>query len=483
MSQSVKKLLFVLSLTLTLSLPPLRRSLWALTLSLTLAWALRTCTVALSRRGVPRRWAAGAVALILGALSALTLWGSILAVFGLLDRAAGLLPDTASFFALLRRLAAQLPDGLGAVASQGVELLEQRGNLLREQLVLRSARLSARLLSQLPHLLFFLVVVGLSAFYAAVDWDTLRPCLLRAVPEDWRSPLGRGLRLLRQGLRRWAAVQGRLLLFQYLLLTAGLLLLGQRCAGGVAALAALSDALPLLGTGAVLLPLSALRLLAGQGKIALGLLVLTACCWTLRTVLEPRLVGAQAGWSPFFTLLALYLGAECFGFPGVLAALVLACALGGVSTGEGRRTGPKRETLTRSVRQFKNFSCIFPPVRVQYRCKEGKEVRGMSERRDNPEGGEEFSPTFITLTSEDGEELELEYLDTLEYNDQVYMAFFPTVPEGVDPQTLEDSEEYGLIILKVINVDGEEQLSTLDSEEEAEEVYQRFMEELLEDEE
>jgi hypothetical protein len=53
----------------------------------------------------------------------------------------------------------------------------------------------------------------------------------------------------------------------------------------------------------------------------------------------------------------------------------------------------------------------------------------------------------------------------------------------VDPQEVEDSEEYGLIILKVVNVDGEEQLSTLDSEEEAEEVYQRFMEEMLEDEE
>jgi hypothetical protein len=108
-------------------------------------------------------------------------------------------------------------------------------------------------------------------------------------------------------------------------------------------------------------------------------------------------------------------------------------------------------------------------------------VSRMSER--NEELNEEFSPTFITLTSEDGEEIELEYLDTLEYNDTVYMAFFPTVPEGTDPDEVEQSDEYGLIIMKVVVVDGEEQLSTLDSEEEAEEVYQRFMEELLEDEE
>jgi hypothetical protein len=87
------------------------------------------------------------------------------------------------------------------------------------------------------------------------------------------------------------------------------------------------------------------------------------------------------------------------------------------------------------------------------------------------------------LTSEDGDELELEYLDTLEYNGNVYMAFFPTVPEGVDPDSLEDEEEYGLILMKVIEVDGEEQLTTLDSDEEIEDVYQQFMETLFEDEE
>lgn len=104
--------------------------------------------------------------------------------------------------------------------------------------------------------------------------------------------------------------------------------------------------------------------------------------------------------------------------------------------------------------------------------------------KNNPnEMEEDFGATFITLTSEDGEELELEYLDTLEYNDNVYMAFFPTVPDDVDPESLEEDEEYGLIIMKVVEVDGEEQLATLDSDEELEEVYQQFMEALFEEDE
>ncbi len=93
---------------------------------------------------------------------------------------------------------------------------------------------------------------------------------------------------------------------------------------------------------------------------------------------------------------------------------------------------------------------------------------------------EEYGPNFITLTDEDGNEFELEHLDTLEYKGQTYMAFFPAVEEGEES---EDEEEQGLILLKVVEQDGEEQLSTLDSEEELEEVYQQFMELLFADEE
>lgn len=107
----------------------------------------------------------------------------------------------------------------------------------------------------------------------------------------------------------------------------------------------------------------------------------------------------------------------------------------------------------------------------------------MSGKNKNPEElNEDFGPMFITLTSEDGEDIELEYVDTIEYNGSIYMAFFPTIPEGVDPETVEESDEYGLIIMRVVEVDGEEQLITLDSEEEAETVYQQFMEAFFEEE-
>ena len=93
---------------------------------------------------------------------------------------------------------------------------------------------------------------------------------------------------------------------------------------------------------------------------------------------------------------------------------------------------------------------------------------------------EEFGPDFITVTDEDGNDIELELLDVLEHKGQTYMAFFPAVPEE---EADEDSDDYGMVILKSIHENGEELLSTLDSEEELTEVYDLFMELLFQDEE
>ena len=91
---------------------------------------------------------------------------------------------------------------------------------------------------------------------------------------------------------------------------------------------------------------------------------------------------------------------------------------------------------------------------------------------------EEYGANFITVTDDEGNEFELEHLDTMELNGTTYMAFFPAVTE----EEQEQDEDLGLIFMKVILEDGEELLSTLDSDEEAEMVYNAFMEELFEDE-
>lgn len=58
------------------------------------------------------------------------------------------------------------------------------------------------------------------------------------------------------------------------------------------------------------------------------------------------------------------------------------------------------------------------------------------------------------------------------------------MPRRAEPADIDlDDEEYGLIIMKVVEEDGEELLSTLDSDEELDLIYNQFMERLFADEE
>lgn len=92
---------------------------------------------------------------------------------------------------------------------------------------------------------------------------------------------------------------------------------------------------------------------------------------------------------------------------------------------------------------------------------------------------EDYGANFITLTDDEGNEFELEYVDALEKDGVTYMAFFPAVEDEAD----EDSEDYGLVILKSVMENGEELLATVDDEAELDSVYELFMEQILSEEE
>ena len=94
---------------------------------------------------------------------------------------------------------------------------------------------------------------------------------------------------------------------------------------------------------------------------------------------------------------------------------------------------------------------------------------------------DEFGSNFVTLTDDEGNDIELEYVDALEHNGTTYMAFFPVVEE--DSEDEQNEEEYGLVILKSQMENGEEFLVTIDDEEEIDKVYDLFMEQILSDEE
>jgi len=85
--------------------------------------------------------------------------------------------------------------------------------------------------------------------------------------------------------------------------------------------------------------------------------------------------------------------------------------------------------------------------------------------------GNEYGHDYIVVTDDDGDEFELEHLDTAEIDGEIYMAF---IPADMD----EDDEDYGMIILKVIYEDNEEVLSSIDDEDILKAVYEVFIDRL-----
>lgn len=132
---------------------------------------------------------------------------------------------------------------------------------------------------------------------------------------------------IRNALGGWLIAQLKLCGVTWGIVSIGFLLL--RIPNGLwwAVVIALVDAVPILGTGTVLVPWAVMCLLQGESLRAIGLLCTYGAALMVRTVLEPRLVGKQLGLDPLATLAALYVGYRFWGVPGLLLTPIIASAL------------------------------------------------------------------------------------------------------------------------------------------------------------
>lgn len=94
-----------------------------------------------------------------------------------------------------------------------------------------------------------------------------------------------------------------------------------------AAVIALCDMLPLVGSGAFLVPWGIVSLLSNRPTLGAGLLILYGVVAVMRNIIEPRVVGEQLGLHPAATLAAMFLGLRIFGLLGMLLAPVIALLL------------------------------------------------------------------------------------------------------------------------------------------------------------
>ena len=125
----------------------------------------------------------------------------------------------------------------------------------------------------------------------------------------------------------WLRAQLKLMLLTWVIVGGGLTLLKIPNGFLWALLVAAVDAVPVLGSGTVLIPWAIISFLQGDTLQGGGLLGVSVAAVIGRTVLEPRIVGKSLGLDPLLSLGAVYIGFQVWGIPGIILAPVAAALL------------------------------------------------------------------------------------------------------------------------------------------------------------
>ena len=176
---------------------------------------------------------------------------------------------------------------------------------------------------RIPTTLVSIVVAVVTCCFMTADFNSVKNLFLGFFRPETRSKIIRAKRLLFPSLAKMVKAYSIIITVTFTELSVGLFilqLLGIYENGYIfviAALTAIIDIVPVLGTGTVLIPWALYNLITGNYSLAIGLLIIYACITVIRQVIEPKLVAAQLGIPAFLTIVSMFIGSQIFGVIGI----------------------------------------------------------------------------------------------------------------------------------------------------------------------
>lgn len=313
-----------------------------------LGWMLASMVLP-AARWMERRWkirrgiGGGLLILIVTVAVALVLWkaGGLL-----VEQLKGLLTGIPQWGrkagSFLDSCCTALEDVTGIAAEKSRNFLLYQAGLLAEQL---QNRLGPACLGYL-----LTIVKGVVALAGGVLVVILFGILVLKDMEQFRkwirkSEAGRRIVRVTQGVcragGRYLKAQLVIMLLVAAVCAAGFWILGNPYFLVAGVVVGLLDALPLIGTGTILIPWALLWCLQGEYMLGLGYFLLYLAADLLRQCLEPRLIGHQIGLHPALMLISVYGGFFLYGLPGFFlgpfSVLVFQNIMKEVSGGMGKQ--------------------------------------------------------------------------------------------------------------------------------------------------
>jgi len=304
-----------------------------------IAWGiaalLEPAVVRLCRKGVRRGVAACVCLLIAFAVLGILLWMLLSRLMaelsGLLVRLpeilTGISDTLRNWEVALASYLDKTPEGLRQWTDRALDSVVSSLTTLPGKLSAHVLRIVPAVASSAPAVLLFAVTVVIGTFFISSSYPDLLHGAARHLPEQFLCRARLMRRDLRRTLGRWFRAQLIMLLITFAALTAAFLLLRVDYALLLALVTALIDALPVLGTGTVLLPWTLYAFLTGQIPLGVGLAITYAGVTVLHQSIQAKLLGDQLGLHPLAMLLAIYLGFRICGVWGMLGFPILAVSL------------------------------------------------------------------------------------------------------------------------------------------------------------
>lgn len=207
---------------------------------------------------------------------------------------------------------------LNVVQNSTGDLLEAISNWLRNSLTGL-----INLVTSLPSIAICIGITVIALYFICVDKIYILDQIEHHLPKVWVKKIGSHLRDLIQTLGGYLKAEATLVLISFIISLIGLYIL-QFTGFNIpypllmALFIGFVDALPILGSGTVMVPWAAICAINGDFNLGIAIIVLLIIMSVTRQLLEPKLVSKNIGVHPIFTLIAMYTGFKVIGIMGLL---------------------------------------------------------------------------------------------------------------------------------------------------------------------
>ncbi|WP_408892619.1 AI-2E family transporter [Paenibacillus taichungensis] len=162
------------------------------------------------------------------------------------------------------------------------------------------------------------------AFFLSIEIESWRKFARAKTPKTLKLALEFMRNHVFKTIRSYLKAQMIMMLITFVLIYAGLLILGTANAFTIAAICAVFDLVPLLGVPVIFIPWIVYLFIVGNSSLAIGLIVVLAVTMLTRQLLEPKISGNSIGVSSAYLMLSFMLiSLSVFGLAGVVLSPVL----------------------------------------------------------------------------------------------------------------------------------------------------------------